>query len=135
MGACYSVNLKLGFEREEKKNDAAEAMRKYIETHNEEDVDFALEKWGKLDVSQDTFENLLRIFFGGWVKTSYEYRARGKWVKYCNDFDGSYGWETVMLDIFTIISPFLLDGSEMIVSPDDDYDYLVVKNGKCVADK
>ena len=30
MGACYSVNLKLGFEREEKQNDAAEAMRKYM---------------------------------------------------------------------------------------------------------
>lgn len=135
MGACYSVSLKLGFEREEKQNDAAEAMRKYIETHNEKDVDFALEKWGKLGVSQDTVENLLRIFFGGWVKTSYEYHARGKWVKYCNSFDGSYGWETVMLDIFIIISSFLLDGSEMVVSPDDDYDYLVVKNGKCVADK
>lgn len=51
MGACYSVNLKLGFEREEKQNDAAEAMRKYIETHNEKDADFSLEKWGKLDVS------------------------------------------------------------------------------------
>ena len=135
MGTCYGVNLKLGFKSEEKQNDAAETMRKYIEIHNGKDVDFTLEKWKKLGVSQDNFENLLRIFFGGWSEKNYEYQTRKKWVRYYNSFDGSYGWETVMLDIFTIISPFLSDGSEMIVNPDDDYDYLVVKNGKCVVAK
>ena len=37
-----------------------------------------------------------------------------------------------MLDIFDVISSFLEDGSELWIYLDDDYDHLVVKNGKCV---
>lgn len=33
---------------------------------------------------------------------------------------------------FKLIAPYLADKSELYIYPDDDYDHLVVKNGKCV---
>ena len=37
-----------------------------------------------------------------------------------------------MMKMFKLIVPYLVDKSELYIYPDDDYDHLVVKNGKCV---
>ena len=134
MGACYYVKLKLSFRDKEKdKNNAIKAMQNYIKIHDGKGVDFTLEKWTKQGVTQNTFEELLRIFFGGW-DSEWDMNSKWgrKWFKSYNGFDGSYGWEGIMMDIFEVISPFLVDGSELFIYPDNDYDHLLIKKGKCV---
>ena len=37
-----------------------------------------------------------------------------------------------MMDMFEVMSPFLVDKSEMYIYPDNDYDHLVVRDGKYV---
>ena len=135
MGACYSIKLKLAFRDNEKDlPKAVEEMRKYIEIHDGKGVDFNLEKWKNLGVTLDTFENLLRIYFGGWDRDYWDMNIkRGrKWLRVLNDFDASYGWESIMLEIFDILTPFLADKSEMFIYPDEDYDHLIIRDGKCV---
>ena len=53
-------------------------------------------------------------------------------MTYSNAFNASYGWEVVMIEMFETITPFLEDGSELLIYPDSDYDKLIVKNGKCI---
>lgn len=55
------------------------------------------------------------------------YSAGGELVA---DFDGSYGWEAVMLSIFTAAASHLADGSEIIIEPDDSSHVLSVRDGK-----
>ena len=55
-----------------------------------------------------------------------------KWIRYENGFDASYGWESVMMEMFELIAPYLADGSELYIYPDNDYDHLLIKNGKCI---
>ena len=51
----------------------------------------------------------------------------GTW---CADFDGSYGWETVMDDIFEASATALKDGSYIHIYPDDGVDKIEVVNGQ-----
>ena len=133
MGACYSVELKLKFKNgEADKEKAVKALQNYIRIHNGDDVNFCLEDWKKDGVTQDTFEDLLRIFFCGWSRWNMGIEQNGEWLECDNDFDASYGWEEIMLDAFETISPFLSDGSEIYVYPDSDCHHAVIDNGKCI---
>lgn len=132
MGACYDVNLKIGFKNIKNKNRAIKAMRKYIKIHDGKAVDFNIEKWTQKGITQNTFEELLQIFFCGLPSSDMNIKQGRKWLRCYSGFDASYGWEGIMLDIFEVISPFLVDDSEMYIYPDNDYDYLVVKHGQCI---
>ena len=37
-----------------------------------------------------------------------------------------------MIEWFNLLAPFLEDRSLILIYPDEDYDKLVIKNGKCV---
>lgn len=133
MGACYDVRLKIGFKNKEKgKNKAIKTMQEYIKIHDGRGVKFNIEKLTQKGITQNTFEELLQIFFGGLQNSDMNIKQGRKWLRWHNGFDASYGWESIMLDIFEVISPFLVDGSEMYIYPDNDYDHLVVKRGKCI---
>ncbi|MFQ7193810.1 hypothetical protein [Thomasclavelia spiroformis] len=49
-----------------------------------------------------------------------------------SDFNASYGWENVMLNVFLKISDALKDNSKLIIYIENDYDELYIKNGKVV---
>lgn len=133
MGSCYDVNLKLSFRDKEKDiNRATKAMQEYIKFHDGKDTDFNIEKWEKEGITQNSFQELLHIFLCGWACCNMDIKQEKKWLKCYNHFNASYGWERIMLDMFDIITPFLADNSEMHIYIDNDYDHLVVKNGKCV---
>lgn len=133
MGQCYYIKLKLKFRDEEKDElRTIKAMQKYIKEHDSKGVIFNLDKWKKEGNKLYSLEDMLRVFFDGWNCWDFEMKQGRKWLKVRNGFDASYGWESIMLDIFDVISSFLEDGSEIWIYPDDDYDHLVVKNGKCV---
>ena len=129
MGACYEVNLKIRF-KEGGKGKAIAAMQEYIQSSK--NVRWDLEKFAEEGATKDSLEGLLKIFLCG-TKYWHPVITYGKkWIRYSNGFDGSYGWETVMMDMFEVMSPFLVDKSEMYIYPDNDYDHLVVRDGKYV---
>ena len=133
MGQYYDVQLKLKFRDEEKDElRTIKAMQKYIEKYNGKGVKFSLDEWKKEGNKLHSLEDMLRVFFAGWNGWDFEMKQGRKWLNVKNGFDASYGWESIMLDIFDVISPFLEDGSELWIYPDSDYDHLIVKEGKCV---
>lgn len=134
MGACYTVRIKMRFTNQIDKADekAMAAMREYIKEHDGIDADFNLRKFEDAGVGTTLFDDLLQICFGSTQNCTPEMKMCRKWFRYYNDFDASYGWERIMIDIFSLMSPFLIDQSELYIYPDADYDHLVVRNGKCV---
>ena len=71
----------------------------------------------------DDLEGMLKAFF----TKSVHKNADGVYVA---DFNGSYGWESVMLDMFESIAPALNDGSWLKVWPDHGMDLMKVVNGR-----
>ena len=49
-----------------------------------------------------------------------------------SDFNASYGWENIMINIFIKISEVLKNNSKLIIYIENDYDELYVKNGKVI---
>lgn len=126
MGQCYSVYLKVRFNDEE---GAKKALRDKISRGKEEhigyDIDGLVAKHG---YDLDNIPDLLSVFFSGWgTRLERDYRDTDIRVA---DFNACYGWEHVMMETFSIIAPFMEDGSWIKIYPDSDYDYLVVKDGK-----
>lgn len=52
-----------------------------------------------------------------------------------NGFDATYGWESVMMEMFEELAPVLEDGSDLFINCDDGVDVLVIKDGKCIQEK
>lgn len=51
------------------------------------------------------------------------------------DFDASYGWETVLMDVFEKAVTALEEGSEIYVEPDDYWYRIFVRDGKVEIDQ
>lgn len=126
MGQTYSVNLKVKFRDEDK---AKEALQQKISRAKAEHTNYNLDHFKELGIGTDTLTDLMGIFFGGWKGVLHQTPVGN--CLYA-DFDASYGWETVMMEAFEEISPFLEKGSEIRIWPDHGCDYGVVENGTCV---
>jgi hypothetical protein len=126
MGACYSVTMKVNVVDEK---GAINALNHHIaqdaRTH------YALKKYANIGIGTTTFDDLMRILLAE-IQHPVAIFQKGDFYIYENDFDASYGWEYVMMEWFGVMTPFLADGSELLVYPDDDCDELIVKDGKCV---
>ena len=127
MGACYSVILKVNVVDEA---GAIKALNEHIA--NDTRADYSLERYAKQGVTTESFNNLMRIFLAGWIGHWVEIYTDKEFTVYENDFDASYGWERVLMEMFETLTPFVKNGSEILIYIDNDYDKLVVKNGKCV---
>ena len=57
------------------------------------------------------------------------------WTTYSNGFDATYGWESVMMEMFEELAQVLEDGSDLFINCDDGVDVLVIKDGKCIQEK
>lgn len=119
MGACYSVNLKVNFVDES-------AVIKALNEHMKNDTRAVYES-----SATETFDDLMRILLAEHQRKVDIWKEK-KWKYYENDFDASYGWESVMLEWFEVMAPFLKNGSRLIIYPDSGRDEVVVRNGKCV---
>lgn len=128
MGQCYSVYLKVRFNDEDgAKKELRNKISRGKEEHIGYDVDGLVAKHG---YDLDNMSDLLSVFFSGWgsrLKRDY----RDTEIRMA-DFNACYGWEGVMIETFSIIAPFMEDGSYMKIFPDSDYDHLEVKDGKAV---
>ena len=128
MGACYDVTLKVKVLNEK---GAIKAQNEHIE--NDTMTYYSLDKYAKEGITTETFDDLMRIFLAGWkgqeVKIS---KCSNGFTVYENSFNASYGWEVVMITMFQEIAPYLENKSELVIDIDNDYDKLVVKDGKAI---
>ena len=127
MGSCYSVTAKL---RLVNRRAASTAVRRYIRENDGKGINFSLKEHKSEGVHTRSFDDLMRIFLAGW--TSYPVRIdhEGDVDWYNNAFNASYGWESVMTDMFEVLTPHLKSGSSLKIYCDDGFDHLVVCNGK-----
>ena len=126
MGACYSVCLKVNFIDEE---GAVKALNEHMT--NDTRANYSLEEYINIGATPDSFDGLMKILLAE-AQRKVDIYEHGRFKVYENDFDASYGWEGVMMDWFNVLAPFLKNGSELLIYPDNGYDKLVIKNGKCV---
>lgn len=126
MGACYSVKVEMKIRDEV---GVVKALNEHI--FKDTRTNYSLEKYAQRGITPDTLDGLMKIMLAGLqhdVCVSRDEEA----VSYSNEFNASYGWERVMMEWFEVMTPFLRDGSSMLIYPDSDYDKLVVMDGKCV---
>lgn len=126
MGACYSVTVKVNLTDE---NGAIKALNNHIKNSN--GVNYSLDKYASIGVTPDTFDGLMKILLANHQQELSIVKKR-KFTYYDSCFNASYGWEGIMIEWFYVLAPFIANGSEMLIYPDDDYDKLVIRNGKCV---
>lgn len=124
MGQTYDVNLRVRFKDEQ---GARKALFDKIGRANEEKVLYDMQGLRMKGFDFDNIWDLMSVFFCGWGQRLKE-AADKSWQYSC--FDASYGWETVMMDAFDKIAPFLEDGSEIKIYPDSGRDYGFVENGQ-----
>lgn len=126
MGASYSVDLTVSLTDEQR---AAEIVRKFIQDSNAE---FNVDAFNAIGIGTDTFDNLMRIVLAGWESTPVKIKQVGGCKKYSNDFDATYGWESVVIKVFEALVPVLRDGSTLDLSADNEYVRYIVTDGKLV---
>ena len=126
MGQCYDVNLKVRFKDEE---GAKRALRAKIARGKQEHVLYDVQGLRMKGFDFDNIRDLMSVFFCEWGDRLRP-AADEAWLN--SGFNASYGWESVMMDAFEKIAPFLEDGSEIIIYPDSDYDKAEVTNGKAI---
>ena len=123
MGQTYDVTLSLRFKDEA---GAKGALKDKIAKAKEEKVDYNLDHYRSLGVDTESLQGLLNVFFGGWY-ASLAANARGDLNA---GFDACYGWETLMMDAFDAMAPFLENGSAITIYPDSGVDAGTVADGK-----
>lgn len=126
MGASYSVDLTVSLTDEQR---AAEIVRKFIQDSNAE---FHLDDFNAIGIGTGTFDDLMRIVLASWESTPVKIEQIDDYRKYSNDFDASYGWESVMIEVFEALVPVLRDGSTLDLSADNAYVGYAVTDGKLV---
>ena len=127
MSACYYVSLKVKVLDEQ---GAIKALNEHIA--NDKYADYSLDLYAEQGITTETFDDLMRIFLAGWKHQEVTITPKRIYTYYENEFNASYGWEIVMMDMFKVIAPYVKDGSELLIYPDTDYDKLIIKDGKCV---
>lgn len=134
MGSVYSIRAKLKFKDKKK---AIKILQDKINRGKEENVDYGLDTYRKsenLDIND--INDLISVFLiaGRELESDVEDLDDG-WVIYDNGFEASYGWESVMMEMFKELAPVLEDGSDLFIDCDDGVDVLVIKDGKCIQEK
>lgn len=126
MGASYSVDLVVSLKDERK---AVEILQRFMLTS---DAEFNIDKFAVIGIGTKTFDDLLRIILAGWKSTPVKIEQVGAYKKYSNDFDATYGWESVIIKAFEALVPVLRECSVLDISADDVYTGFVVTDGKLV---
>ena len=116
MGQTYTVEAKLKFKDKE---NFCNTIKSEIEKRDGKSANFNLEKKNlNLDDPFDCFRALTTVNDSG--------TYGDVWYAY---FSGSYGWESVMVEIFQKAAKYLKDGSVITIYPDSGFDKIAVSNG------
>ena len=132
MGSVYSIHSQMKFKD---KNKAIKILQAKISRGKEEHTDYGLDTYRKsenLDIND--IDDLIAVFIGVGKMFDVANNDDG-WTTYSNGFDATYGWESVMMEMFEELASVLEDGSDLFINCDDGVDVLVIKDGKCIQEK
>lgn len=127
MGAVYAIKATLKLQQEKK-----EALSKKLSSKIMEDLVSGEVNWGDIQ-KPETLEECLGLIF---VKDQKMYDVtiskdkEQEIIEIDSGFSTSYGWESVMIDYFKTMAPFLDNMSDLVIYPDSGYDQIAVKDGK-----
>lgn len=119
MGQCYSTYLKVRFKD---KDGAVKAVQNRLG----DTIDELKEITG---LDYNNIDDILRHYYANW-ENGYRWTPTVDPDVLSGDFNASYSWESTMIEVFSLIAPFLEEGSELKIYPDAGYDLLRVKDGK-----
>ena len=119
MGQCYSVEAHFKF-KNNNPSSFCQIIKDEIADRNGKSAIFDLDR-GDLNDPFGCFKIMT-------AKDAVQ-STDGTWYA---DFSGSYGWESVMIEIFQHAAEELDDGSVITIYPDYDSTEIAVKNGKVV---
>lgn len=127
MGAVYHVEAKIKLKDEQA---AIAALNQHIK--NDTRTEYSLKTFAEYGVLPDTFDHLMRIFLAGYREGSFRITKQKNAVCYQNSFEASYGWESVLVEMFQTLAPCLDNGSVLKIWPDNGYTRLVIRDNKCI---
>ena len=133
MGSVYSIYSQMKFKD---KNKAIKILQAKIQQRKRKSIlimDWIhIRKSENLDIND--IDDLIAVFIGIGKMFDVANDDDG-WTTYSNGFDATYGWESVMMEMFEELAPVLEDGSDLFINCDDGVDVLVIKDGKCIQEK
>ena len=94
-------------------------------------TEYNFEEFADFGVGTEELDDLIRNCLAGWKSSPYCMEEVSGWKKYHNDFDASYGWDTVMKKMFETLTPFLEYQSKIDIYSDGYSIHGLVENGKC----
>ena len=106
MGSVYSIYSQMKFKD---KNKAIKILQAKISRGKEEHTDYGLDTYRKsenLDIND--IDDLIAVFIGIGRMFDVANDDNG-WTTYSNGFDATYGWESVMMEMFEELAPVLED--------------------------
>lgn len=128
MGSCYYVELKVKLKNKAK---AIKALQEKIARGKKENVNYGLESYVKhKNYNLNNFDDLIKIFLCEHQGDFEIEIVENGFTKYSSGFDASYGWESLMIEMFEEIALYLEDRSRIMIDCDDGWDEFVVANGK-----
>lgn len=128
MGAVYHVEAKIKLKDEQA---AITALNQHIK--NDTRTEYNLKTFEKYGIVPDTFDHLMRIFLAGYREGSFRITKQKPVVYYYqNSFEASYGWESVLVEMFQTLTPYIDNGSFLKIWPDNGYTRLVIRDNKCI---
>lgn len=119
MGQTYSVEARLTF-----KNDDPASFCKIIS----DEIAVRNGKTANFDLTRGNIDDPFGCFK---ILTSANACQTKDGLRYA-DFDGSYGWESVLTQVLRAAARELADGSRILICPDDGCTEIAVKKGKVV---
>lgn len=122
MGQTYSVEAKFIFRN---KVSFCNVFKAEVNTRNGITAEFDLTR-GSMD---DPF-GCFKILTSSYADIGYDENGNLCPDIWCSDFDGSYGWESVMYEIFSAVLKECKDGSYVRIWPDEGETNILVENGK-----
>ncbi len=131
MGACYTVIIKPKFKDNDPKSFCDVIKEKTTEWKISGERHPKRSLWadpskGKLAAEIFNLDDPLECFKLLTAEDVYEDEKEGSWSA---DFDASYGWESVLMDIFAAAAEVLDEGSEIYIEPDNYWTKIYVKDG------
>lgn len=131
MSQVYSVSL-IGLKFKDERG-VKEALHRKIASDTENNrANYSLGHYfGELGLDPENACHLLRMIFGGWDARLDHINWEGREWLTCG-FNASYGWESIMMEAFEDIAPYLQDGVELNIDVDEGVDHAIVKDGRAV---
>lgn len=105
MGQTYWVTLQVKVNDED---NATKALQKY------------LERFSWLSEMPTTFEDCIKVMLAE-HQHDFQKEMEDDFTVYKSGFDASYGWESVLDEMFKAMKPYVAKGSKITVYPDSGH--------------